>query len=97
MVSSSVEQPTEGGNNSEGGEFVATEFVQRRSGSKMDNGRRLKNEKLAAYRQQLSNSTAYAGHLSSLVFGKIKSLWSAQASTFELGLNQFAGRIFLLL
>lgn len=56
--------------------------------------RRLKNEKLAAYRQSLSNSTAYAGHLSSLVFGKIKSLWSAQASTFNLGLNQFAGRTF---
>lgn len=58
--------------------------------------RRITNEKLAAYRQSLSNSTAYAGHLSSLVFGKIKSLWSAQASTFNLGLNQLAGRTFFL-
>lgn len=54
--------------------------------------RRGANEKLSAYRQRLSNSTTYAGHLSSLVYGKIKSLWSAQASTFNLGLNQLAGR-----
>lgn len=58
---------------------------------------RLKNEKLAAYRQSLSNSSAYAGHLSSMVYGKIKSLWSAQATTFNLGLNQFAGRTFISL
>lgn len=33
----------------------------------------------------------YAGHLSSLVFGKIKSLWSAQTTTTSAGLNQLAG------
>lgn len=63
-----------------------------KEGRKLDGGRRQKNEKLATYRQSLSNSSA--GQLSSMVFGKIKSLWSAQASTFNLGLNQFAGRTF---
>ena len=45
----------------------------------------------SSYKISLSNSTAYAGHLSSLVFGKIKSLWTAQTSTDNLGLNQLAG------
>lgn len=52
-------------------------------------------EKLGEYRKNLSNSTAYAaGHLSSMVLGKMKSMWSAKASTFNLGLNQFAGRTY---
>lgn len=33
---------------------------------------------------------AYAGHLSSVVFGKIKSLWTVQSSTANSGLNQLA-------
>lgn len=45
----------------------------------------------SSYKISLSNSTAYAGHLSSLVFGKIKSLWTAQTLTDNLGLNQLAG------
>lgn len=89
-MSSSAEQP-EGGIHQEGSaEFVVDPFSSsskifvRRPGQKA-------NEKLALYRQSLSDS---AGHLSSKVFGKIKSLWSAQTSTFNLGLNQFAGRTF---
>lgn len=43
-------------------------------------------------RLSLGGSTAYAGHLSSIVFGKIKSLWSAHSTIFNSGLNQLAGR-----
>lgn len=39
-----------------------------------------------------SSTTAYAGHLGSIVFGKIKSLWSAHSTIFNSGLNQLAGR-----
>lgn len=39
----------------------------------------------------------YAGHLSSLVFGKIKSLWSAQTTTTSAGLNQLAGTTEIIL
>jgi len=45
-----------------------------------------------SHRISLHGTSAYAGHLSSLVFGKIKSLWSAQTSTTNAGLNQLAGR-----
>lgn len=40
-----------------------------------------------------SQASAYAGHLSSMVYGKIKSLWSAQTSTANSGLNQLAGTL----
>lgn len=45
-------------------------------------------------RLSLGSTSAYAGHLSSLVFGKIKSLWTAQSSTANSGLNQLAGTNF---
>lgn len=48
-------------------------------------------ETKAHHRLSLGSTSAYAGHLSSLVFGKIKSLWTAQASTANSGLNQLAG------
>lgn len=46
------------------------------------------------HRLSLGSTSAYAGHLSSLVFGKIKSLWTAQSSTANSGLNQLAGTNF---
>ncbi|SPP76633.1 protein TANC1 isoform X2 [Drosophila guanche] len=43
-------------------------------------------------RLSLAGTSVYAGHLSSLVFGKIKSLWSVNSSnSSEAGLNQLAG------
>ncbi|XP_046867950.1 protein TANC2 isoform X4 [Drosophila willistoni] len=43
-------------------------------------------------RLSLAGTSVYAGHLSSLVFGKIKSLWSVNSSnSSEMGLNQLAG------
>ena len=60
--------------------------------------RRIHQKRTAANEQQtqknrlsLGNPSAYAGHLSSLVFGKIKSLWTAQSSTANTGLNLLAG------
>lgn len=49
----------------------------------------------AHHRLSLGSSTAsaYAGHLSSMVYGKIKSLWTAQTSTANSGLNQLAGTL----
>lgn len=41
------------------------------------------------HRLSLGGTSAYAGHLSSLVFGKIKSLWTQQ-TTENAGLNQLA-------
>lgn len=43
----------------------------------------------AYHRLSLGGTSAYAGHLSSLVFGKIKSLWTDQTSAND-GLNQLA-------
>lgn len=43
----------------------------------------------AYHRLSLGGTSAYAGHLSSLVFGKIKSLWTAQTTAND-GLNQLA-------
>lgn len=42
-------------------------------------------------RLSLAGTSVYAGHLSSLVFGKIKSLWSVNSNSSDAGLNQFAG------
>ncbi|KAH8264924.1 hypothetical protein KR038_008016 [Drosophila bunnanda] len=43
-------------------------------------------------RLSLAGTSVYAGHLSSLVFGKIKSLWSVNSSnSSETGLNQLSG------
>nr|XP_036214254.1 protein TANC1 isoform X1 [Bactrocera oleae] len=42
-------------------------------------------------RLSLAGTSVYAGHLSSLVFGKIKSLWSVNSTSSDAGLNQFAG------
>lgn len=92
-VSSATNKPSPQQQPRANNESIVTNIAMRQERKQC---RRITNEKLAAYRQSLSNSTAYAGHLSSLVFGKIKSLWSAQASTFNLGLNQFAGRTFFL-
>lgn len=95
MTSSEEQQPE--GPDSLQSHQVGLGFVRQARKNHGAGRSRLKNEKLAGYRQSLSQSTAYAGHLSSMVFGKIKSLWSAQASTFNLGLNQFAGRTFIIL
>ncbi|XP_058987216.1 protein TANC2-like isoform X3 [Musca domestica] len=40
-------------------------------------------------RLSLAGTSVYAGHLSSLVLGKIKSLWSVNSNSSEGGLNQF--------
>ncbi|XP_059217031.1 protein TANC2 isoform X2 [Stomoxys calcitrans] len=42
-------------------------------------------------RLSLAGTSVYAGHLSSLVLGKIKSFWSVNSNSSEGGLNQFAG------
>lgn len=43
-------------------------------------------------RLSLAGTSVYAGHLSSLVLGKIKSLWSVNSNSTDGGLNQFSGR-----
>ncbi|KAL9903589.1 protein TANC2 isoform X2 [Glossina fuscipes] len=42
-------------------------------------------------RLSLAGTSVYAGHLSSLVLGKIKSLWAVPSNTADSGLIQFAG------
>ncbi|XP_046809303.1 protein TANC2 isoform X3 [Lucilia cuprina] len=42
-------------------------------------------------RLSLAGTSVYAGHLSSLVLGKIKSLWSVNSNSADGGLNQFTG------
>lgn len=60
--------------------------VKRRIPSKRSAG----NEHQKSYhRLSLGGTSAYAGHLSSFVFGKIKSLWTQQ-TTASAGLNQLA-------
>lgn len=44
----------------------------------------------AYHRLSLNGTSAYAGHLSSMVFSKIKSLWNTTQSTNNAGLNQLA-------
>lgn len=46
-------------------------------------------------RLSLAGTSVYAGHLSSLVLGKIKSLWSVNSNSTDGGLNQFTGRTFI--
>lgn len=44
----------------------------------------------AYQRLSLNGTSAYAGHLSSMVFSKIKSLWNTTQTTNNAGLNQLA-------
>lgn len=45
-------------------------------------------------RLSLAGTSVYAGHLSSLVLGKLKSLWTVNSNSADGGLNQFTGRTF---
>lgn len=53
-----------------------------------DNHQKAHQESHKHNRFSLGETSAYAGHLGSIVFGKIKSLWSAHSTTFNSGLNQ---------
>ena len=48
-------------------------------------------------RLSLAGTSVYAGHLSSLVLGKLKSLWTVNSNSADGGLNQFTGRIHFII
>lgn len=70
-------------------EFIVKRRVPSKRSASTDQQHQHQQQQKLHNRLSLGGTSAYAGHLSSLVFGKIKSLWTAQ-TTDHAGLNQLA-------